>query len=85
MSTIILDSETSLAQDYARLGVVHIPSLLSPEEVAGIRAAFMEQVGSDRSAGYEDGIPEGDVLAKYPRFVHPTAAPIWISVNSRDA
>jgi phytanoyl-CoA hydroxylase len=71
MSTIILDSETSFAEDYDRLGVVQVPGLLSPEEVAEIRDAFMEQIEADRSVGFDDNIPEGDLLAIFPRLVHP--------------
>lgn len=71
MSTIVLDSERTLAEDYDRLGVVQIRGLLSPAEIAEIRDAFMEQVEADRSVGYDDHLPDDDILARYPRFVHP--------------
>jgi phytanoyl-CoA hydroxylase len=63
--------EDLLADTYARLGVVHVRSLLGEAEVAEIRETFMEQVERDRSVGHVDHVPEGDVLARYPRFVHP--------------
>ena len=62
---------SGLAETYARLGVVHVRSLLGPAEVAEIRETFMEQVERDRSIGHDDHIPDDDVLARYPRFVHP--------------
>ncbi|MEU1973433.1 phytanoyl-CoA dioxygenase family protein [Microbacterium sp. NPDC019599] len=61
----------SLAADYQDNGVVHLRSLLSPDEVAEIRDAFMEQVQRDRTVGHDDHVGDDDVLARYPRFVHP--------------
>jgi phytanoyl-CoA hydroxylase len=60
-----------LAGTYARLGVVHVRSLLDDAEVAEIRETFMEQVERDRTIGHDDHVPDDDVLARYPRFVHP--------------
>ncbi len=71
MTNIVLDSETGLADEYARNGVVQVRSVLTPDEVAEIRAAFMAQVEHDRSLGHDDHVPDHDVLARYPRFVHP--------------
>ncbi len=71
MMNIVPATGSTLADEYDRLGVLHVPSLLSAEEVAEIRDAFMEQVASDRSVGYDDGVPEDDPLKLYPRFVHP--------------
>jgi phytanoyl-CoA hydroxylase len=71
MFNITPDVAVPIAEEYDRLGVIHIPSVLTPEEVAEIRQAFMEQVERDSSVGHDDKVPEGDPLAKYPRFVHP--------------
>ena len=71
VSSIILDSEATLADDYERLGAVQIRGLLSPDEVAEIRDEFMAQVEADRSVGFDDRLPADDILARYPRFVHP--------------
>ena len=61
----------SLADEYDRLGVVHVRSLLNDQEVGQIRDAFMDQVVRDRSIGHDDHVPEGDPLKQFPRFVHP--------------
>jgi phytanoyl-CoA hydroxylase len=71
MSDIAIATGTGLANPYARLGVVHVRALLRQVEVAEIRETFMEQVERDRSIGHDDHVPDGDVLARYPRFVHP--------------
>lgn len=71
MSQVVRDQEAELSETYARLGVVHVRALLGDAEVAEIRAAFMEQVERDRSVGHDDHVPADDVLARYPRFVHP--------------
>jgi phytanoyl-CoA hydroxylase len=62
---------SALAERYDTDGVVHVRGLLSPDEVAAIRDAFMQQVESDRSAAHDDHVPDDDVLARYPRLVHP--------------
>ncbi|MGC4939805.1 phytanoyl-CoA dioxygenase family protein [Kribbella sp. DT2] len=63
-------SET-VADVYAREGVVQVPGLVSPAEVERIRTVFMEQVAADHSLAIDDGVPADDPLARYPRFVHP--------------
>jgi phytanoyl-CoA hydroxylase len=75
MLNVIPDTETSLAEDFDRLGVVQLPALLGPSEVAEIRDAFMAQVAIDRSVGWDDHVPDGDPLALYPRLVHPHRRP----------
>jgi len=62
---------SALAERFEADGAVHVRGLLSAEEVAEIRDAFMTQVHADRSVGYDDRVPDDDVLARYPRFVHP--------------
>ncbi|GAB3834055.1 phytanoyl-CoA dioxygenase family protein [Kribbella italica] len=63
-------SET-VADVYAREGVVQVPGLVSPAEVERIRTVFMDQVAADHSLAIDDGVPADDPLARYPRFVHP--------------
>lgn len=75
MLNIIPDTEASLAEEFDRLGVLHIRSMLNPAEVAEIREAFMNQLARDRSVGYDDHVPEGDPLELYPRLVHPHRSP----------
>ncbi|TDC71977.1 phytanoyl-CoA dioxygenase family protein [Streptomyces hainanensis] len=71
MSSIVREPGTGLADEYARAGVVQERALLSSAEIEEIRDVFMEQVERDRSLGHDDHVPEDDVLARYPRFVHP--------------
>ena len=70
MSDVAVDQEP-LADTYARHGVALVRSLLDDAEVTEIRETFMEQVERDRSIGHDDHVPADDVLARYPRFVHP--------------
>ncbi|MGH8488666.1 MAG: hypothetical protein ACREXS_07360, partial [Gammaproteobacteria bacterium] len=60
-----------IAETYAHHGVVLVRSLLGAAEVAEIREMFTAQVEEDRSIGHDDGVPPDDVLARYPRIVHP--------------
>ncbi|MGW7684847.1 phytanoyl-CoA dioxygenase family protein [Kribbella sp. NPDC054772] len=55
---------------YRQDGIVQVPQLLTPAEVEQVKKAFMDQVAVDLSLAIDD-VPEGDPLAKYPRFVHP--------------
>ena len=71
MSTVTTATRTPRAEEYDRLGVVQVRSLLSADDVAEIREAFMDQVQRDRSVGHDDHVPDDDPLKKYPRFVHP--------------
>ncbi|TDC19405.1 phytanoyl-CoA dioxygenase family protein [Streptomyces sp. 8K308] len=71
MSSIALEPGTGLADGYARAGVVLERALLKSAEIEEIRDVFMAQVERDRSMGHDDHVPEDDVLARYPRFVHP--------------
>ncbi|SFS03921.1 Ectoine hydroxylase-related dioxygenase, phytanoyl-CoA dioxygenase (PhyH) family [Microbacterium sp. cf046] len=64
-------TRTARADEYERLGVVTVRSLLNADEVAQIRSAFMDQVARDSSVGHDDHVPDDDPLKRYPRFVHP--------------
>lgn len=68
----MLDPGERLAEEYTRCGVAQVPSLLSQAEIDEIRDVFMDQVERDRAAlGHDDHVPDDDVLAHFPRFVHP--------------
>ncbi len=71
MLNITPSAEASLADEFDRLGVIQIRSLLTAEEVGEIRDAFMKQVAIDTSVGHDDHVPEGDPLKQFPRLVHP--------------
>jgi phytanoyl-CoA hydroxylase len=62
---------STVAEVYERDGIVQVPGLIPAAEVEQIKAAFMSQVAADHSLAIDDGVPEGDPLASYPRFVHP--------------
>jgi len=65
----------SLASTYQRDGVVLVPGLFSAAEMDHVRDRFMAEVERGTSLGWDDGVPPGDPLARYPRFVHPHRRP----------
>jgi ectoine hydroxylase-related dioxygenase (phytanoyl-CoA dioxygenase family) len=71
MFDITRGREDQLTGTYAQLGVVHVRALLDDAEVSEIRETFTDQVERDRSIGHDDHVPDDDVLARYPRLVHP--------------
>ena len=64
-------SSDSFARHYSEHGVLKVPGLLNQDEVDELRGAFMDQVELDNSIGHDDGIPDSDILGRYPRFVQP--------------
>ena len=64
-----------LAEIYRDEGIVQVPQVLTTAEVERIRTVFMEQVAADHSLAIDDGVPDDDPLARYPRFVHPHRRP----------
>lgn len=56
---------------YDRDGVIHVEQVITPAEVDAIRSAFMTVVEADGSFGNDDGVAADDILARYPRFIHP--------------
>jgi ectoine hydroxylase-related dioxygenase (phytanoyl-CoA dioxygenase family) len=70
MTTLL--SETGAARSaYQELGVVQLRGLIRPEEIDRIRDTFTNQIEADVTLGHDDGVPEDDILRRYPRFVHP--------------
>jgi phytanoyl-CoA hydroxylase len=66
---------TDISQRYADTGVVLVRQLLTPAEVDRIRDVYTTQIETDRSLGFDDGLPADDILARYPRIVHPHRRP----------
>ncbi|HET6296375.1 MAG TPA: phytanoyl-CoA dioxygenase family protein, partial [Kribbella sp.] len=62
---------TTVAEIYQEQGIVQVPGLLTTAELDRVRTVFMDQVAVDNSLAHDDGVPSGDPLAQYPRFVHP--------------
>lgn len=60
---------------YKELGVVQVPQLLRPAEIDEIRTVFTSTVEADAAFGFDDHLPDGDILRRYPRFVHPHRRP----------
>lgn len=73
--TVGTPGQTDLRTAYDNDGIVQVPGVLSDAEVATIRAAFMDRVATDHSLAIDDGVPDDDVLARFPRFVHPHRHP----------
>ncbi|MBO0812128.1 MAG: phytanoyl-CoA dioxygenase family protein [Microlunatus sp.] len=73
--TVGTPETADLVAGYRRDGMVQVPQLLSAAEVARIRDAFMDRVAVDHSLAINDGVPDDDILARYPRFVHPHRRP----------
>lgn len=66
---------SSLADEYRRDGVVTARSVLASDEVETIREAFMAEIEGGVRLGWDDGVPSGDILARYPRLVQPHRRP----------
>jgi phytanoyl-CoA hydroxylase len=75
MTQHLVAERTHAAERYEADGVILLRQLISPAEIQQIRDVFMEQVETDRSLGFDDSLPEDDILARYPRFVHPHRHP----------
>lgn len=74
--TLSIPPASERARRYATDGVLQVRGLLRPSEVDAIRTAFMEQVERDRTAlGADDGLPDDDVLARFPRLMQPHRRP----------
>ena len=73
--THLVAERAHAAERYKANGVILLRQLISPAEIQKTRDVFMEQVETDRSLGFDDSLPEGDILARYPRFVHPHRHP----------
>lgn len=71
MTDTLVAADSPVRQRYERDGVLVRRSVLGASDIAQIRTTFMEQVGRDASLGFDDHVPDGDPLARYPRFVHP--------------
>lgn len=75
MSLTALQPDTYRTQ-YETDGAVQVNGVLPAAEVAEIRTAFMDQVARDhKSLGAHDKLAEDDILARYPRFMHPHRRP----------
>ena len=65
----------TVADIYRRDGIVQVPQLLDAAEVEQLRTVFMDQVAEDHSLAIDDGVPDDDPLARFPRFVRFSSAP----------
>lgn len=59
------------AREFAQEGYWIERGLFSPEETAFLRDHFMERHRERAIPGYDDRLPETDVLSHFPRLVHP--------------
>jgi phytanoyl-CoA hydroxylase len=58
-------------EQFERDGYLIVRGLLRPDEAAHRRDYFMAVHARRAIPGYNDGLPEGDILYRYPRLVHP--------------
>jgi hypothetical protein len=70
------DTAKGRVEAYHRDGVILAPSVFSPLELEEIRETFVSQLESGRGVmAHEDHVSSNDILARYPRFVHPHRHP----------
>jgi hypothetical protein len=62
---------STIQEVYARDGIVQIPGLINIDNIDQVKSVYMNQVLTDQSLAIDDGVPDDDPLARYPRFVHP--------------
>jgi phytanoyl-CoA hydroxylase len=73
--TQLIAEPTTATDHYASDGVIMMRQLFTPAEIAEIRDEFMAQVETSTDLGGFDTVPDDDILARYPRFVHPHRHP----------
>ncbi len=73
--TALVAETTDVLHHYDRDGVVLVRGLIGTDEIATVRDTFTAQVEHDDSMNYDDGVAAGDILGRYPRFVHPHRHP----------
>lgn len=56
---------------YNAIGVVQVRGVLAADEARRIGAIYTTKVEADAACGHDDHVPANDILARYPRFVHP--------------
>jgi phytanoyl-CoA hydroxylase len=60
-----------LREQFEQDGYLIVRGLLRREEAEYLRDYYTEVHGRRGIEGYNDGLPEGDILRRYPRLVHP--------------
>jgi len=74
--TDLLVRPSAARESFEANGVVQVRGVLGADEVAHIRDVFTRHVEADASTmGWDDGIADGDILRRYPRYVHPHRQP----------
>src|SRR5205823_14131076 len=69
--TVTALADTGRREQFERDGYLIVRGLIPPEEAAFLRDCFMEVHARRAIEGYNDGLPESDILHRYPRLVHP--------------
>ncbi len=75
MTTVMPSPAATAREQYDQLGVVQLRGLITPDEIAEIRSAFMTQIQQDPTIAFDDHLDRDDVLSRYPRLVHPHRHP----------
>src|SRR5437764_10405289 len=69
--TVMAPAGTQRREQFERDGYLIARGLFPPEEAASLRDYYMEIHARRAIQGYNDGLPESDILHRYPRLVHP--------------
>jgi phytanoyl-CoA hydroxylase len=69
--------DAKILATYNKDGIIQIPAVFTREEIDALNELFMIQVATDHTtlALTSDAVPEGDILATFPRFVQPHRRP----------
>jgi phytanoyl-CoA hydroxylase len=62
---------TTYREQFDHDGYLIVRGLLRPEEATFLRDYYTAIHDRKAIAGHDDGLPEGDILRRYPRLVHP--------------
>ena len=68
---LMAEAGTQRREQFERDGYLIVRGLFPPEEAASLRDYYMEIHARRAIQGYNDGLPESDILYRYPRLVHP--------------
>src|SRR5258708_4222059 len=69
--TVMAPTGSKRHEQFDRDGYLIERGLLPPEEAASLRDYYREIQGRGAIEGYNDGLPESDILHRYPRLVPP--------------
>ena len=69
------DTPAGRPDAFKQEGVVCARQVFTAAEVDEIRSTFVSQLADRPAFAHDDGVPKDDILARYPRLVHPHRHP----------